>query len=58
MPRFVVTAKVGANGVGVAVRDTVTGMISSFTIAPKEFGEAFLREMERAAPELVAVKWE
>ena len=46
MPRYVITAKVGNNGIAVTVRDAETGKVASFTITPRDVGEEFLKQIE------------
>lgn len=44
--KYVITVKVGNNGIAVTVRDAETGRVASFTITPRDVGGEFLREIE------------
>ena len=47
MARFVLTAKVGSNGISATWRDTQTGYVGSFTIeGPKESAQEILKILE------------
>jgi hypothetical protein len=57
MARFVLTAKVGSNGISVTWRDTRTGYVGSFTIeGPKESAQEILKILE-GSPQ-IKVKYE
>ena len=57
MARYVLTAKVGRNGISITWRDTETGYVGSFTIeGPKESAQGILKVLEKS-PE-VEVKYE
>jgi hypothetical protein len=57
MVRYVLTAKVGRNGISVTWRDMETGYVGSFTIdGPKESAQGILKLLEESPQ--VEVKYE
>lgn len=57
MARFVLTAKVGRNGISVTWRDSETGYVGSFTIeGPRESAQEILRILGKSPQ--VEIKYE